>query len=210
MIRPWPLVESALMADARVFQLHRERATSPRTGQDCDFYVLRTPNWVNVVPVTPEGELVLVRQYRQGVHAVTLEIPGGTMDPGDPSPEAAARRELLEETGYAAEVLRPIGWVHPNPAIQDTVCHSFLAQGAHPVAAQSPDGSEDLDVVLVPLDAIPDLVARGEITHSLVLCAFAMAFGLLPPVLAQESSPQPGQAPPPAPPLPTSPPPRGF
>ena len=184
-MKPWKQVAKEPLADARVFTVARERALSPRTGLECDFYVLNTPDWVNVVPVTPEGDLVLVRQYRQGIHDVTLEIPGGTMDPDDSGPLEAARRELLEETGYEAERLVSLGWVHPNPALQDTRCHTFLAQGARRVAEPSPDGSEDLEVVLVPLAKAPELISKGEITHSLVLCAFAWAFGLRPPEPAQ-------------------------
>lgn len=182
-MKPWPLVNTKTILDARVFTVTQDRTLSPRTGLECDFYVLHTPDWVNIVPITAEGELVLVRQYRQGIREATLEIPGGTMDPQDGSPEEAARRELLEETGYAAERLRLLGWVHPNPALQNTRCHTFLAEDARLVAPQSPDDSEDLEVLRISPGEAAERVRRGEITHALVLCALVWAFGLQPPAL---------------------------
>jgi 8-oxo-dGTP pyrophosphatase MutT (NUDIX family) len=178
MIQPWKQISWESLIRTRVFDLLRRIATSPRTGRDCEFFLLDTPDWVNIVPVTPDGELVLVRQYRHGTDEVTLEIPGGMVDPGDPSAEAAARRELWEETGYRASRLRPVGWVHPNPAIQNTRCHTFVAEEAIAAGAPEPDGEEDLEVVRVPLGRVPALVAEGSITHALVICAFVQALGL--------------------------------
>ena len=125
----------------------------------------------NVVAVTEDRHLVLVEQYRHGVERTTLEIPGGMVDPEDPSPEAAARRELLEETGYAAETWLHIGTVDPNPAIQSNRCHTFLAVAARRVAEPSPDGLEELRVLLEPASAVPDLLRRGRIEHALVVAA---------------------------------------
>jgi 8-oxo-dGTP pyrophosphatase MutT (NUDIX family) len=145
---------------------------SSRDEGETRFWRLECPDWINVIPLTPAGEVVFVRQYRHGIGAETLEVPGGQMDPGDPSPLEAARRELLEETGYAGEEWAALGWVHPNPAILTNRCHSFLVRGARPVAPIRNDADERTEVELAPLTAVPDLIRSGRITHGLVLNAF--------------------------------------
>ena len=129
------------------------------------------PDWVNVVAVTARGEVVLVRQFRHGTGKPTLEIPGGAVDPGDRSPLAAAKRELREETGYAARYWTKLGVVDPNPAFQTNACTTFLAEGAHLAGDADPDEGEELDVVVVSRRRLDDLVRRGVIRHALVIAA---------------------------------------
>ena len=154
-----------------IVTVRTDRAVSPRTGEAHDFFVLETPDWVNIIPVTPDHRVVLVRQYRHGTGRLTLEIPGGLVDDGD-TPESAAVRELGEETGYTSPRVSLLGTVHPNPAIQDTVCHTYLALDAVRASEPSLDDTEDIEVVLRPIESIPGLIRRGEITHALVLAAF--------------------------------------
>jgi len=129
------------------------------------------PDWVNVVAVTAKGQVVLVRQFRHGTGQTTLEIPGGAVDPEDRSPLAAAKRELREETGYAARRWRRIGVVDPNPAFQTNSCTTFLAEGAFPAGDADPDEGEELEVVLVSPGRLGALVRRGTIRHALVIAA---------------------------------------
>ena len=170
-IRPWHKLPPEPLADAKVFTLYRERACPPEAdGNEAaarDFYVIHTPDWVNVIPVTPDGEVVLVEQYRHGIHQVTLEIPGGMVDATDETPAAAAARELEEETGYVAETIELLGYCHPNPAIQNNRCYSFVARGARKLKPTRFDGNESLAVRLVPLETIPTLITTGQITHAL-------------------------------------------
>lgn len=173
--RPWKVIKSSRDKSYRVFSLRTDRARSPRTGAEHDFFILESASWVNVIPLTAEGLVVMVRQYRHGIRAVTLEIPGGLVEEGD-SPEEAAARELMEETGYSASRMIGLGNVHPNPAIQNNMCYTFLAEGVTPFGAQQQDEREDIEVVLEPLSRIPSLIKEGEISHSLVIAAFYRLF----------------------------------
>ena len=169
--KTWKLISSDRKGSFRIFDLRIDRAYSPRTDKVYDFYILETTPWVNVIPLTPQNEVILIRQYRHGTQEVTLEIPGGIVEPND-SPEAAARRELLEETGYEASQMVPLGFVHPNPAFLNNRCYTFLAKDVLQVGKQAQDEKEDIEVVVRPLDHIPRIIQKGEITHALVLAAF--------------------------------------
>jgi ADP-ribose pyrophosphatase len=171
LLKPWSIISSRVDKSYRVFNLRLDRARSPRTSETHDFYVLESPSWVNIIPLTLAKEVVLIRQYRFGIRDMTLEIPGGLMEPSD-SPEEAARRELREETGYREETLIPLGAVHPNPAIQNNLCYTYLAENVFPVGQLIQDEREDIEVVLQPLSDIPRLIREGAISHALVIAAF--------------------------------------
>ena len=163
MTRPWVERHREEILATRIFRLEKQRLISPRTGVEHDFYVLNFPDWCNIVPLTDDNDVVMVRQRRHGIGEETLELPGGMVDPGDASPLEAARRELLEETGYGVRTIEPIGVIAPNPAIQNNRCHSFLARGALPAGQAAMDHGEDIEVVQVPLAEIPARIKNGEI-----------------------------------------------
>jgi len=169
--KPWKIISSKHDNSYRVFSLRTDRACSPRTGQEHDFFILESSSWVNVIPLTPQNEVIMVRQYRHGIRDVTLEIPGGIVESHD-TPEEAAGRELREETGYRASEMILLGSVHPNPAIQSNRCYTFLAKDVFLAGEQEQDEKEDIEVLPLPLSEIPRLIRNGEITHALVLVAF--------------------------------------
>lgn len=163
---------------ASLRQLHDPRA--PERSRDA--LVLESRDWVNVIALREadrgsdrEGEpdVLLVRQWRFGVGAETLEIPGGVVDPGE-APEQAARRELLEETGYACGRVERLGAVQPNPALFDNLCHVFLASRLERRGDPAGDGEEEIEVVSMPLGEVLDAIGGGTIRHALVVAAFQL------------------------------------
>ena len=166
----WRTTGTKILATTPIFSLRQDlRERVSESGRRHDFYFLDAVDWVNVVPVTDSGEIVFIELYRHGIDAVSLEIPGGMIDPEDPDAAAAAAREMREETGYEAERLVPLGVVHPNPAIQGNRCHTFLAENARRMGDLRPDETEDIRVVLYPRLEVPRLLREGKITHALVV-----------------------------------------
>ena len=171
MIKPWQKLSSEPVGDFRIFTIRSDKKISPRTQKEHDFYVIDCVNWVNVIAITPDQQLIMVEQYRHGSDTVELEIPGGMMDAGDVSPEATGVRELREETGYEGEKARLIGKIFPNPAIMSNVCYTVLVENCRCIHPVEFDHGEDLVNRLIPVADIPELVASGKIQHSLVVVA---------------------------------------
>jgi 8-oxo-dGTP pyrophosphatase MutT (NUDIX family) len=167
----WEQLSEETLARYKVFDVVKSRRRSPRTGADIGFFLIRTPDWVNVVPITDTDELVLVRQFRHGTDEFSLEIPGGLIDAHERDPEAAAARELREETGFMAARIERLGVMTPNPAVFTNRCHTWLATGCRRVGDLQQDPGEDIEVVTVPLAQVDELVRSGAIRHALVLAA---------------------------------------
>ncbi len=146
-----------------------------RRGERLEYFFVDVADFCNLIPVTADGQVVFVRQFRIGIDAYTMEVPGGIVDRSDPSPRESALRELSEETGYApmpgAQVLS-LGWSYPNPAVQANRCH-FFACG--PVEWASPirnDPDEHTETVLLPIDSIRRRLTEPQLGHALILNAF--------------------------------------
>jgi len=169
--KPWRIQSSEAVADCRIFKVRKDVVLNPRTGQSHEMFVLEQPNWVNIIPLTPDEQVVMIEQWRHGTRSVHLETPGGLMDEGE-SPERCARRELLEETGYEAGEIIHLGTVHPNPSIQDNLQHYELATNCRKVSEPQLDHAEDITVRLVPLSDVARLIETGKITHGIVIGGF--------------------------------------
>ena len=178
--RKWRTLKSDIAYRTPIFDLHRRRSTHSRRGER-DFFILDAPNWVNIIPLTNSGEVVMIRQWRHGISGFTLEVPGGMVDAEDPSPMHAARREMIEETGFDSDTIVELGKVHPNPAIQGNICFSFLADKVHQVERVVSIGDEETEVVLVPMREIRGLIASGKVMHALTIAAFSFLHVYNPP-----------------------------
>lgn len=170
-MRHWPTVASSEAFHTRLFKIRRDRLRAPINGTEHDFFVIEADDWVNVIALTPQNDVVLVRQYRHGVVRISTEIPGGVVERGE-LPLDAAKRELAEETGYHSDDWAQIGVIEPNPAIQNNRSWTFVARNARLAAAPQPDAAEELEVDTCPLVRLPELLRDGTISHALVLCAF--------------------------------------
>jgi ADP-ribose diphosphatase len=158
------------LAATRVLEVRGVHYRHPARETGREFTVVAAPAWVNVAAATPEGRLVLVRQFRFGIDEFSLELPGGVVEPGE-DPLAAGVRELREETGFAGASARILGSVHPNPAIQDNRCHVVLVEGAVRTGPTAWDPDEEIEVSTAPIADVLAWARAGRITHSLVVCA---------------------------------------
>ncbi len=171
----WNTVSRETLANCKIFSVNEVIATSTCTKKKFGkFFTLDCDPWVNVVALTDEGQVVMVKQYRHGIEDLTLEIPGGNVDASDKDPAAAAVRELREETGCVAERWSYLGKNHPNPALQGNLCYTFLAEGVRQVEKPKFDssGTEKIEISYVKLTDIGSLIRQGVITHALVITAF--------------------------------------
>jgi ADP-ribose pyrophosphatase len=165
-VKPWKILSSRhIHKNVRIDQCELP------DGKVIDGFVLEYHDWVNVVALTRDKQVVMEKQYRHGIQKTILEIPGGVIDASDDSPLEAARRELLEETGYTSNTFIQVGKVCPNPANQTNTIHSFLALDVEKVAGQALDETEEIDVVLKPLEEIIRMAKNGELLQSMQVSA---------------------------------------
>jgi 8-oxo-dGTP pyrophosphatase MutT (NUDIX family) len=169
----WEKLGQRPQLQTRIFDVIGARYRHPSRSAEREFVVINAPDWVNVVALTPDRQIVLVRQFRYGIDEFSLEVPGGVIDAGE-DPVAAGLRELREETGFTGAPAKLLGTVHPNPAMQSNRCHFVFVEHAVKSHALEWDPDEELQVLTLPADEVLALARSGEINHGLVLDALML------------------------------------
>lgn len=173
-MKPWQVLDSKLLISERWLQLREDRVRLSNGYEIDRFHVIHGPDWASALCVTEASEVVLVRQYRHGIAATSLELPAGVIEPHE-TPEEAARRELAEETGYVSDDWVRIQTVSTEPARHTTTAHFFCARGAKLMREPALEESEVLDVVRVPLAELAGLAVDGSIVHGVHVGAILVA-----------------------------------
>jgi ADP-ribose diphosphatase len=167
-IQPWRTLTRKVTFRCRVFSVEQSSSVSPTDGSKHDFFRIGSVDWAQIVPVTRDGEIVMIRQFRHGSENITLECPGGLVDEGE-EPAATAARECLEETGYRAASVQALSVVNPNPALFSNRLHAFYALDVEQMAAPQNHATEHTEVVRVPIAQLPALLRNDAIEHALII-----------------------------------------
>lgn len=167
----WKTLSTETICKTRVFNVLKRKMKIPNEDVSADFFTLEAPDWVNVIAITQDHHVILVKQYRHGIHEISLEIPGGVISEQASSPMEAAMMELQEETGYSSTKWTSLGSVTSNPALFTNRCHLFLAEGCIADKSIQLDEHERIETVLMPIPDFLNAVKSGEIHHALVVSA---------------------------------------
>ena len=185
----WKVLSTEYLIKRPWLTARRDVAQLPDGRINHEYYVLEYPDWVNIIAITEEGEVILERQYRHGLGNTCYELPCGVIEAGE-TPLQAAQRELLEETGFAGGEWRHLMDLSPNPATSNNMAHSFVATGVRRVAGQSLDSTEDISVHLVSQDFVKELLLGNQILQALMAAPLFRYFFIssaLPPASDKET-----------------------
>ena len=177
-IQPWKVLNSQLVFNNQWCKVRRDDVELPN-GVTGDFFVNVRPDIVLVLAVTPQREIVFVRQYRHGVSQILLELPGGALDSQTENGFIAARRELEEETGYVAEQMVQLATLYDNPVKDTNKINLFLAENAQPSGTQKLDVTEEVEIVLVPVEEVLEKISTGEICVCGTIAALFLGLNVL-------------------------------
>jgi len=162
----WEVLESIYLHRRPWLTMRQDKVKLASGRTIDDYYVQEFPAWVNVLAITEENNAVLIRQYRHGLGRVSYELPAGVHEEGESFLDAA-QRELLEETGYGGGRWSLLMALSPNPAIQNNISYSFLAEGVSLSATQQLDATEEITVHLIPLEHLRSIIFSGEMIQAL-------------------------------------------
>ena len=174
--KPWKVLKSELVFNEKWYTLRRDEVELPNGKVIEDYYVSVRPDVVLTFPVTDDGDVIFVRQYKHAGEGIFMELPGGVIDAHEDNPEDAARREMLEETGYTSDDMELLAEVIDNPTKDTNKIYFYLARNVRKVAEQDLDETENIDVLKVPVSEVEGMVMRGEIcvSGSVALCLLAL------------------------------------
>ena len=162
----WKVLKSEYLFKRPWLTVRRDCVELPDGRQNPEFYVLEYPDWVNVIAITEDGQFVMERQYRHGLGKTCFEIPAGVMEKGE-TPLEAAKRELMEETGYGEGEWTNIMNVSGNSSTTNNISHCFVAKGVKKVSGQHLDSTEDLEIVLLSREQVKDLMVNDRFASRL-------------------------------------------
>lgn len=166
--RKWKVVSSEYIArEGDWFTVRRECVEMPNGTRIPSWYVFEFPNWINVIATTTDGKFVMISQYRHGIGRTSYELCAGVVDATDASPMDAARRELLEETGYGGGEWSEYMVLSPNPTNHNNLSYTFLAEGVERIADQHTESTEDIEIHILSADEMRELLTGGEIIQAL-------------------------------------------
>jgi len=171
MVEKWKKLKSKKIFGNKIFGFREDLVVSPKTNLEHPVWALDVPDWINIIPITPEGKVIFIKQYRFGTEEITLEVPGGMVEK-DEDPKIAAIREMTEETGFTSDEVHEIGIVSPNPALMTNKTYSYVAFNVEKTQNQNLDSMEDIEVLEIELDQVKKLIKDGDIDHALVISAF--------------------------------------
>ena len=173
-INHWDSIGKHYEKDYKLFKVSIEKRQHPKSKAIGDFVLLDSADWVNIVPITKENELIVIRQFRHGTSTITTEIPGGLVEIGEDI-RLAAERECIEETGYSStNESEYLGYTYPNPAFLNNKCHTFLWKDCELTHSQQLDTFEDIEVVKIPIESLENYITSSEINHSIIMSALLL------------------------------------
>ena len=175
----WKLLKSEYVLQTRWLSLRADTCQLPTGHIITPYYVLEYPTWVNIVALTTDLHVILVRQYRHGVQQTVLELPSGSVEQTDASPLVAAQRELCEETGYTSDAFVETGRVSPNAANHANLTYCFLATAVERIGEPVADETEHVETVCVPLPEVIELARRGELLQAMHISSLFFALNTL-------------------------------
>ena len=175
----WKTEKSEYLINDRWIKVRADRCIMPNGEIVEPYYVVEYPDWINVVGVTDKNEVVLVKTYRHGIGRELVELPSGIIDKTDSSPMETAKREMLEETGYTSDDFIQTGIVSANPSNHTNLTYCFFAKNLKKVADQKLDKTEEIEVILAPLDKVFEMLKNGEFLQALHVSSLHYAMDYL-------------------------------
>ncbi|MBD2202162.1 NUDIX hydrolase [Calothrix sp. FACHB-1219] len=178
-LKKWTILKSKMVLDHPWCQVRQDEIELPNGKIIDDYFVNIKPEVALILPITTNQEIVFVRQYRHAVGDFFIELPAGSFNPHQESAEVAAVRELTEETGYITQQVRKISTLYDKPSKDTNQIHLFLAKNVVKVKEQQLDITEEIEVLLIPVDEVLEKIAQGEIAVAGTVAALLLGLKFL-------------------------------